>query len=346
MTLNWHDWFATRDSGKRLMLGQNAVMRSHALGSFATLLEAITVDPAMLLFLSGTSNNRWAPNENYARELMELFTLGAGRGYSENDVREQARALTGWRNRWGDQGAYDFRFDPTHHDDGVKTIFGRSGRFGWRDACRLCVEHPAHASYLVTKLWSYFVPTPPDAGTRQALEALYRGGGYGVRPLVEAILMHPALYAGPRMVKPPVVYIAGMLRGLGQGITTDAWTWLANVAGQLLFYPPNVAGWDEDRWLDTATWAGRWRCAAWTVRSREVPTEGYRTNEAPEKAVRRALRFWGDPTITPATRKQLLRFARESARLADAPWKAGPYRALRQNALRMLIATSPDYHTC
>jgi uncharacterized protein (DUF1800 family) len=228
MTLVWHDWFATSNAGvgsQRLMLGQNWLFRGHALGSFRDLLLGVTKDPAMLIWLSGNQNTRWAPNENYGRELMELFTLGADRpgGYTETDVREQARALTGWRNDFANGvGPYNFRFDPSFHDDGPKTIFGRSGNFNWRASCRLCLEHPNHASFFVRRLWSYFVPTPPDAATQDELERLYRGGGYAVRPLVEAILRHPDLYTGPRMVKPPVVYAAsaaGSTRPSGSGST-------------------------------------------------------------------------------------------------------------------------------
>src|SRR5918997_3128093 len=122
------------------MLRQNALFRRYWLGSFDRLLLAVTRDPAMLLWLSGTDNTKWAPNENYARELMELFTLGAGRGYTERDVREQARALTGFRNDWREgAGTVNFRFDRSFHDRGRKRIFGKKGRFDWRDDSRQCL---------------------------------------------------------------------------------------------------------------------------------------------------------------------------------------------------------------
>ena len=345
MTLNWHDWFATAEAPTTLMLDQNRLFRSHALGSFESMLYDVTADPAMLLFLSGTSNNKWSPNENYARELMELFTLGASNGYTEDDVREQARSLTGWRNDWTDAGPENFRFDRGYHDTGRKTVFGQTGYWDWQDACRLCLEHARHAEYLVDKLWAYFIPTPPPNSTRTGLIQLYRGS-YEIRPLVEAILKHPDLYQGPPMTKPPVVYIAGMLRALGRGIDTDAWTWLADRCGQRLFLPPNVAGWDEDRWLDTATWRGRWEVAAYAVEDRTVDPEHYSATETSDAALSKALRFWGNPVISPATRKQLRSFASECARLADADWEQTYFRGLRQNALRMLIATAPDLQTC
>jgi uncharacterized protein (DUF1800 family) len=149
MTLVWHDWFATSRDGvdsTRLMLRQNQLFRRNGLGSFLVLLLEVTKDPAMLLWLSGVENEKDAPNENYARELMELFTLGADRGaYTERDVREQARALTGWRNSWGETlGPYKFRYDKRRHDAGSKRIFGKRGHFDWRDSCRLCVHHRQH----------------------------------------------------------------------------------------------------------------------------------------------------------------------------------------------------------
>ena len=145
MTLVWHDWFATSNEGvgsQRLMIHQNEMLRKNALGSFRDLVVRVTRDPAMLLWLSGAQNRKDSPNENYARELMELFTLGADRGYTEDDVREQARALTGFRNDWDDGvGPNNFRFDPEYHDGGVKRIFGKKGRFEWRDSCEMCLAH-------------------------------------------------------------------------------------------------------------------------------------------------------------------------------------------------------------
>ena len=146
------------------MLNQNKLLRRLSLGSFDTILREITKDPAMLLWLSGTENTKWSPNENYARELMELFTLGAGRGYTERDVREQARALTGFDNDWKrGAGNVNFRFDRERHDTGAKRIFGKRGAFDWQDAVRLCLAHPKHASFFVDKLWHYFIPVAPDA---------------------------------------------------------------------------------------------------------------------------------------------------------------------------------------
>lgn len=353
MTLIWHDWFATSQgkvASTSLMLAQNELLRGHALGNFRTLLRDVTRDPAMLVFLDGVSNNRWNPNENYAREVMELFTLGANRGaYTEQDVREAARAFTGWRGSWTDPiGWNNFRYDPNFHASGNKTIFGQTGAFGWQQAADLCVDHPMHASFFVTKLWSYFVPEPPDPATQAALQALYVGGGHEIAPVVEAILRHPALLDGPAMVKPPVVQQAGVLRALGRGVDTTSWAWLGENAGQRLFEPPNVSGWGTE-WLDTSRWRARWDSIAAalspTVVDPWLPGSPYDATETPELAVERALAHVGRPPLTAETHAALLDFARTSIPTATPSWAQGARRGLRQNALRLLILSSSDAQT-
>ena len=347
MTLVWHDWFATSkaNSTQGLMLRQNALLRRHALGSFERLAIEITRDPAMLLWLNGVDNRKDDVNENYARELMELFTLGAGRGYSERDVRQMARALTGWRSDWSDgRGPHNFRYDREWHDKGVKRVLGRKGRFDWRDAARLSVRHKKHPSFLVEKLWGYFIPTPPPRGTARALERMYVAHNRNVRPLLDAILRHPHLYdPDRRMVKPPVVQAAGMLRAVGRGIDTDAWSWLCGEAGQMLFEPPNVSGWDDTRWLDTATFRARWQMASEICNQARLEDDA-EVSAKPKELVRRASRFWHTP-LSGATRGALERYAKTAMATADEPWKRESYPVLTENALRMLVAVSPDYLT-
>ena len=130
LTLFWHDHFATTDQDTPMMLAQNRTLRRHALGRFPDLLQAVTRDPAMLLFLSLANSDKEAPNENYARELMELFTLG--RGYSERDIRQAARALTGFRADWHDDGTVRTSYDREWHDGGPKRVLGKVGRFDWQ----------------------------------------------------------------------------------------------------------------------------------------------------------------------------------------------------------------------
>jgi hypothetical protein len=349
MALVFHDWFATSIDGvskQQQMIDQSNLFRSACFGSFLDLFRAVTIDPAMLQWLNGNENTKSAPNENYGREMMELFSLGADRGaYSEDDIREQARSLTGWRNDWSaEMGNYNFRFDPKRHDSGLKTVFGQTGNWGWEDACRLCVEHPLHPSFFVEKLWSYFVPQPPSRSVRDGLIDTYRGSGWAVRPVLETILMSPDLYQGPPMVKPPVVQLAGMLRALGRQIDTEAWVWLCEPAGQVLFRPPNVSGWDDTRWLDTSRMRARWNLADYALDGISVDAWGdpYSTTETAEKALSRALASWSNPALRPEHRGELLDFSQRAEQLILADWQQGPYRAMRQNSLLQLIGICPD----
>jgi uncharacterized protein (DUF1800 family) len=326
------------------------MLRSGALGGFHDLFLAVTVDPAMLIWLNGTTNTRWNPNENYAREMMELFSLGADRGaYTEADVREMARTLTGWRNDYSAElGNNKFRFDPTWHDATGKTVFGQTGNFDYRDAVGLCVNHPLHPSFFINKLWGYFIPTQPAQDTMTALTSLYASSGFQIGPVVEAILQHPDFYAGPEMVTPPVVYAAGLLRALGRAIDTNAWVWLCANAGQQLFYPPNVSGWDFTRWLDTSTCKARWDIANYaSAPTAAVPyptgsTTTYSGTETSADAFTAAMSYWGDPILSAESQACIARFAHDCMTSATAAWMQAPYRAMRQNALRMLIAASPD----
>lgn len=353
MTLIWHDWFATSNAqvgNQQMMIAQNETLRNGALGSFHDLFLAVTVDPAMLTFLNGTSNRKDDPNENYAREMMELFSLGADRGaYTEDDVREMARALTGWTSEWSSQlGNHNFRFEASLHDFGTKTVFGQAGKWDYNDAVNLCVNHPLHPSFFVTKLWGYFIPTEPDQATLAALEGLYTSSGFSIRAVVEAILQHPDFYNGPEMVVQPVVFNAGLMRARGRFIDTNAWAWLGSNAGQQLFYPPNVSGWDYTHWLDTSTAKARWDIADYVaakdyanpwVQTGETP---YEATEEPATAVSRALQFWGNPALSAESEECIASFSQSCLAGLTAEWQESPYRAIRQNALRMLIATSPD----
>jgi hypothetical protein len=351
MALIWHDWFATGDVGPpHLSIEQAQLFERRWMGPFSDLLLDVTVNPAMLIWLSGIDNTRRAPNENYGREMMELFSLGAsndtGYPYSEDDVREQARALTGWTTTWTDEGPGNFRFDARRHDAGTKTIFGQTGAFDWNDSVRLCVTHAAHKTFFVNKLWSYFIPVPPSTADRQALERLYVQSGTDVRPVVEAILMHPAFYRGPAMVKPPIVYIAGLHRARRKGVAGD-WAWITDLAGQRLFRPPNVSGWDDSRWLDTSTFRGRWIAANEIIGDDMIDDEAsYDPDETSKVAVKKALKFWGKPQVSKSALRGFERYADAVAASATADWQQESFRILRQNALRTLIATTPEMQTC
>ena len=278
--------------------------------------------------------------------MLELFTLGADRGYDQHDVHENARALTGWTNDWSDRGAVNFRFDPTLHDDGIKRIFGHRGRFNWRDSVRLAVTHPDHPSFMVGKLWGYFVGAELPDETSRLLQRAYVRGGYEIRPVVEAILRHPLLYEGPRLVIPPVVWTAGLLRASRQTITTGGWAWIAGITGQMLFQPPNVSGWNYTQWLDTSRWAGRLSAVDMAL---PKPLGGkaypYGLTENASEAYQHAVEFWGGRPLSELARQHLLELGRRIERGHTGGSNQVTSLQLRQNAFRTLVPLSPDWMT-
>ncbi len=353
MTLIWHDWFATSNDGvgsQKWMLVQNQTMRTYALGSFESLLLALTHDPAMLLWLNGNQNTRWDPNENYARELMELFTLGAGQGYTEDDVREQARALTGWRNDWREGlGDVNFRYDPNRHDTGMKVIFGQSAgtSAGMTPAASACAIPPtprsSSASSGATSSRRRRRRRPKRRCGRSTAAPATRSSRSS-RPSCAIRGSTPARAWSSRLI----VQLAGMHRARNRPVDTDAWSWISELDGQRLFLPPNVAGWNEDRWLDTSSMRGRWTAANYVAMPYALDTDEWRGKLPldPGRLVNSALAFWGNPTIAPASRQALQTFAAAALSDADQNWERAEYPVLIVNALRMLVAISPDYQTC
>jgi hypothetical protein len=352
MTLFWHDHFATAEQDTPMMLRQNRLLRSHALGAFRPLVRGVTRDPAMQLFLSLADSTKDHPNENYARELMELFTLG--KGYSERDVREAARALTGFRTKWGNRGVEWIRYVPDEHDDGVKRILGKRGRFGVDEVLDIVCDHPRHAPFLVTKLWQFFVATPPSKATVRRLAATYRRSGLRIKPVVRQILEHPALYARlhqPDMVKAPVVFVAGALRTSGATIQHDYPTWMLATMGQQLFHPPSVAGWDwGTRWMSSNAMRQRFVIGNYLVNygPARVDKGAYKATLEPERAYAIAHAAVGSPPVSEATRTTLIRLAARwfddlpKSWRDDADWRAESL----QRTLRHLLLAGPEAQLC
>jgi len=352
MTLFWHDHFATADQDTPLMLAQNRLFRRHALGAFRPLLRDVTRDPAMQLWLSLADSTKEHPNENYARELMELFTLGSG--YGERDVREAARALTGFRTTWGRNGLESIRYDPEQHDGGVKRILGRRGRFGVDDVLDVVCDHPRHAPFLVTKLWSFFVASPPSAATVRALASNYRRSGLRIKPVVRQILEHPALYrdlGDGDLVKWPVVYVAGALRTSGTYVTGGYPVWMLATMGQQLFSPPSVAGWDWGAaWMSSNSMRQRFAFANYLVDAGRprVRKGAYKATLSPQRAVELAIEAVGSPPVSARTRAALTRLARHwfddipRSWRRDADWRAESL----QRTLRHLLIARPEAQLC
>ncbi|ATL70326.1 DUF1800 domain-containing protein [Nocardia terpenica] len=267
LTLLWHNHFATSAVKVRRaadMAAQNTTLRTLGTGDFGTLAYAMLTDPAMLHWLDGTANTAKAPNENLAREFMELFALGHGNGYTETDVREGARALTGWTTR--DTAAV---FDPKRHDPGTKTVLGVTGPLGAREFCDIVLGRPESARYVAGRLWQQLASDdPPSAAALDRITAAY-GPGRDLTALITAILTDPEFVsARDTVVHGPVEWAIAAVRALRVPLTDDADVHrLARVLralGQLPFYPPDVGGWPRGQgWMSSA--AAQLRLTAATV---------------------------------------------------------------------------------
>jgi uncharacterized protein (DUF1800 family) len=259
MTLFWHGHFT---SGQRdvkdsyHMYLQNETLRKNALGNFGTLLHAIAKDPAMLEYLDNQRNRKAAPNENFAREVMELFTLGIG-NYTEKDIKEAARAFTGW----GFEGN-DFVFRRGQHDFGRKTILGRSGNFDGDEVLDILLEEPATARTIAAKLLRFFAFEDPSDAEVESLANTLRDSGYEVRPALRRLFLSRVFYSERAMgsqIKSPVELFVGLFRSLPFEVVPGRLIARACAQlGQELFEPPNVKGWPGGRdWISTTTLADR-----------------------------------------------------------------------------------------
>ncbi len=349
MTLNWHDHFATsnNDVGEpRLMIKQYWTMRRYSLGRFRDLARAMTKDRAMQLFLSLANSEKGSPNENFARELLELFTLGVNNGYTERDVREAARALTGFTF---DYDSKRFGYDPDRHDGGVKRIMGRTGRFKPLDVVDIAIGHKAHAPFICEKLWSYFTPRTCPPKLLRNLARTYRAAGTDVRPVLRQILNNKLIYAGLSegdMVKPPFVYAAGLLRQTGRGVTDESWRWRLDQMGQVPFYPPNVSGWEQGvAWLSTSAIRARFEAAS-DVLAKSIKDGSISQKQTPSQALASAFAATGRPRVGPRTANAMRRYAIQSVAGRTDKWEVEHYYPERQRVLRHILLAGPDAQVC
>ncbi|PXW27417.1 Uncharacterized conserved protein, DUF1800 family [Paraburkholderia caballeronis] len=261
MTLFWHNHFTSGEDkvgDPQLMAAQNALLRRDALGSFATLLHDVAKDPAMLLYLDGTGNRKGKPNENFARESMELFTLGEGR-YSQQDVTEAARACTGWSV---DPDTWRFVSKPGLHDDGDKVVLGQRGAFDCDQMLDVLLAQPQTARFIVMKLWGEFVSGAPDDAQIDAIATRFRTSGYDIRVALRALLLSPTFWDERNrgvLVSSPVEFVVGTLRRFDVVYGgTEPFAGTAAQLGERLFAPPGVKGWPGgDTWINSATLLAR-----------------------------------------------------------------------------------------
>jgi len=261
MTLFWHNHFATSQQKVRhttLMYRQNVLLRKNALGNFGVMLRQMARDPAMLIYLDNANSRREQPNENFAREVMELFTLGEG-NYSEQDIKEMARAFTGWSL---DRETGEFMFRRGIHDTGVKTIFGKRGNFEGDQALDLLLKRPETAQFVARKLWREFVSPEPNEREVSRLADVFRESGYNISKLMQLMLSSDAFYdAGNRgtLIKSPVEFIVGTLKTFEiRTPNLRPFVLASALLGQNVFTPPNVKGWPGgENWINSATLLGR-----------------------------------------------------------------------------------------
>ncbi len=266
----WHDHFATSNAkvrGAPMMLQQLRTIEHHAMGCFGEMLAAMSRDPAMIAWLDGDRNIKGRPNENFARELFELFALGVGH-YTEDDIKASARAFTGWHQRRG-----RFRFVPRNHDTSDKTVFGETGPFGGDDIVRMTLARPACSRFIAAKLLREFLCPNPSVALVEGVAEQLRETEFDIAAALRMLLMSAAMH-GPRYrrvhIKSPVALAVGIVRSLETRVPAEALADAVSQMGQRLFEPPSVKGWDGHRaWLNSATMLVRLNAASRAVSSGE-----------------------------------------------------------------------------
>lgn len=371
LTLFWHNHFATSNAKVQnagYMLGQYELMRRHAQGNFRTLLTDMSRDPAMMIWLDTVQSQRNRPNENYARELMELFSLGVTsarrpgeRNYSEDDIRQAARAFTGLRIQ---QGRAIFR--SADHDDGEKTVMGQRGRFGADDIVRICLEQESAPYFIARKLFRFLISDAIDP-TPALLEPLAtefrRDWDFG--RMVETMLRSNLFFAQSAYrskIKPPVDFALGIVRGLqgeqpigeGGGVGAIELARALEGLGQRLFYPPSVAGWEGGRaWLNGQTFLLRQNLAL-ALTSTADPRFGRRLDPvalverhraaSAEAKVDLFVRVFLQGDLPAATRRRLLEYAEGAGQDAHPVyWTAADVANHRTRALCHLVLCLPEF---
>ncbi len=274
MTLFWHDHFPSSVQKVRvtyLLYKQNALYREHAVGNFKELTRAVAVDPAMMLYLDTQTSKKGKPNENFSRELMELFTLGEG-NYTEEDVKEAARAFTGYIVNRGTGQVTHQKFQ---WDDGEKTVLGKTGKFDGNGVIDVLFDQKACAEYLPKKLWEFFAYEGPSTELVEGLGQSFRDGDFEVKPLLREIFLSKEFYSSSAVrtqIKGPVQFLVGMLRQLElDGLPKVYTVSICQQLGQVLFLPPNVAGWDWGRaWINTNALLTRYNVAGFVTKGTDA----------------------------------------------------------------------------
>ncbi|SEL92404.1 Uncharacterized conserved protein, DUF1800 family [Aquimarina amphilecti] len=266
MTLFFHNHFAVRLKSPRAALHLNNIIRKHALENFGDMLMEVSKSPAMLLFLNNRQNRKNNPNENFAREVMELFTLGRDNGYTEEDIKEAARAFTGWN--FNKSGSFVFR--QKHHDFGSKTILGKTGNFKGEDVIKILLEQKQTAKYITEKIYQYFVNEKIKPTHLKELTDTFYSSNYNLEILMKKIFMSNWFYESHHIgikIKSPIELIIGLSKPFCiKYKDPKVLIYLQRKMNQTLFLPPNVAGWPGGKsWIDNSTLMLRLKLASVTL---------------------------------------------------------------------------------
>jgi uncharacterized protein (DUF1800 family) len=327
LTLFWHNHFATANSKVNntvLMLQQMQLFRTHGMGNFETLLQQVTRDPAMLIWLDNRQNRKGSPNENYAREVMELFTVGIG-NYTEQDIKEAARAFTGHALDRQNQ----YTFTQNQHDTKDKTFQGQTGNFDADDILAILVRHPATSRFVTGKLFSFFVYENPDSATIDRLANTFVSSNFDVRSVLYDIFSGPEFLSAQAFhaqIKQPVDLVVGSLKQLNvQNVGPDATQALRRM-GQDLLNPPDVSGWKGgSAWINATTLFERFNWANKLAMGRDSSKPYFadvagqlqsRGIGSPEGLVDYYVGLFVDGDVTPDARQALLDYVNASGSLA------------------------------
>lgn len=280
MTLFWHNHFVSsleKVKVPHLLFEQNKKLRRHALGRFSDMLFALSKDPAMLIYLDGVKNVKGHPNENFAREVMELFTLGEGH-YTEKDIQEAARAFTGWSV---DRRTGSFVFQKQKHDNGLKTVLGESGAFVGDDILKILLKRKQTARYLVSEMWKEFVSLEPQQSEVNVIADRFFKSGFDIKEALKGLLTTASFYDTKNrgvLVKSPIELIVGSFRQFsGRSEDYRLYAGVARQMGQTLFNPPSVKGWDGGvSWISTNSLAYRKEFLKQLIRQADHDAKGFR----------------------------------------------------------------------
>lgn len=353
MTLFWHGHFATSNqkvTNPYAMYMQNSTMRQLGLGNFHALLLAMTKDPAMILWLDNQQNKKGEPNENYAREVMELFSLGIG-NYTEKDIKESARAFTGWQTH-----PDGFFFNAKAHDYDSKTFLGQTGTFNGDDIIAIIVEQDAVGKFLAKKLCKYFAADEPTQAILADVASAYKPRGDNIKQMLHVLFSHDDFKknAYHAKIKSPAEFVIGSLKILQVSQLDNDCATLMSRMGQNLFEPPNVKGWDGGlAWIATDTMMERFNFTSRLTQQKFDALEGYMKPSVliqnqglstPDETVNYFLNLLVDNDVAPSTEPDLLTyFTTDSSGKPINPFQNDKLLDSKLRGLVHLIMTLPTY---